>query len=642
VTIELNHIYRQSDIHFIDLLNQIRKNRLDAAAIKDLNQRYIENFVPEKSQGYINLTTHNNSADRINQTRLAALGGKEICFDAKVSGDFPEHSYPAPLHLKLKEGAQVMFLRNDSSVERRYYNGKIGNIRAIAGRQITIRCPGESEDIVVDALEWENIKYRVDEENKEIKEDVIGQFKQFPLKLAWAVTIHKSQGLTFDKAVIDVESAFAHGQVYVALSRCRTFEGIVLSSPVNSRGIETDASVLRFINKSRQSPPSESRLQAAKVLYQQQLLLECFELQSLQNRLGYLRRLLAGNPGIVQITGVTDIGHLQEMAQKQIFTVSEKFKQQLETIFINRSLPESDAHTLQRVRKASEWFQDKFSLIFDNLLQNLRIDTDNRELRKKTDNALKNLKREILVKLAGIKSCANGFSPQRYLRAVSMAENESFSKKDKETQDAVYSESDIQHPELLQQLKDWRSRTAGKQGLAHFQVLHQRALIQVVVNLPDSRTELNKIKGVGKKTLEKYGKDILALVAEYRRQHKIDRMTAPEAKHDPSSPAPAVKNNKNTRQISFDMYKKGLSIRRIAAKRGLVESTIQKHLCFFVENGSLNIQKLILPKKRKAIETALSQSAEGSLKAVKEKLGHGYSYGDIKLVLAHRKHLASK
>jgi ATP-dependent exoDNAse (exonuclease V) alpha subunit len=248
VTIELNHIYRQSDTHFIHLLNQIRENRLDATAIKDLNQRYIENFVPDKSQGFIYLTTHNNSADRINQSRLSALGGKEICFDARVSGDFPEHSYPAPLHLKLKEGAQVMFLRNDSSVERRYYNGKIGHIRAIAGRQITIRCPGESEDIMVDALEWENIKYRVDEENKEIKEDVIGQFKQFPLKLAWAVTIHKSQGLTFDNAVIDVESAFAHGQVYVALSRCRTFEGIVLSSPINSRGIETDASVLRFIN----------------------------------------------------------------------------------------------------------------------------------------------------------------------------------------------------------------------------------------------------------------------------------------------------------------------------------------------------------------------------------------------------------
>ncbi len=642
VTIELNHIYRQTDTHFIHLLNQIRENRLEAASIKDLNQRHIENFVPEKSQGFINLTTHNNSADRINQSRLSALGGKEICFDAEVCGDFPEHSYPAPLHLRLKEGAQVMFLRNDNSVERRYYNGKIGHIRTIAGRQIYIRCPGESEDIAVDALEWENIKYRVDEDSKEIKEDVIGQFRQYPLKLAWAVTIHKSQGLTFDNAVIDVESAFAHGQVYVALSRCRTFEGIVLSSPINFRGIETDASVLRFINKSRQRPPSESRLQTAKVLYQQQMLLECFNLQLLQNRLGYLRRLLAGNASIVQISGVADMDQLQEMAQQQIFTVSEKFKQQLETIFINQSLPEFDAYTQERVGKASVWFQDKFGLIFDDLLQNLPIDTDNRELRKKTDNALKNLKREILVKLAGIRSCANGFSPPRYLRAISMAEDEFLSKKEKKTQAPVYSESDIQHPELFQQLKVWRSRMATRHGLAHFQVLHQKVLNQIVVNLPSSRTELKKIKGVGKKILEKYGEDILELVIEYRQQHKIDRVTLPEPKHDASNLVHEVKKDKNTRQISFDMHNKGLSIQRIAEKRGLAASTIYKHLRYFVENGSLNIQRLISLEKKKAIEAALSQSAEGSLKAVKEMLGHGYSYGDIKLVLAHRKHLTSK
>jgi len=530
VTIELKHIYRQSDARFIRLLNRVRDNRLDEAAIGELNQRYIKNFVPEKDQGYITLTTHNNSADTINNDRLSALRGKEYCFDAEVSGDFPEHTYPTPFTLVLKKGAQVMFLRNDNSFEKRYYNGKIGKIKSITDRQICITCPGESEDIAVEAVEWENIKYKVDAENREIKEEIIGKFKQFPLKLAWAITIHKSQGLTFDKAVIDAESAFAHGQVYVALSRCKIFEGMVLSSPIPSRGIATDESVLNFVERARQNLPSENRLQAARVLYQQQLLLACFDFQLLHNRFNYFVRLLAGNSSLVQISGVSDMVRRREMAEKQIFTVSEKFNQQLRTIFKNQSLPESDVYILGRIGKASDWFQGKFSLIFDALVQKFQIETDNEELGKKIGNALNNLKQEILVKLAGIKSCAKGFSPPHYLRAISKAEVDVNLEKGKKIQTPVYSESDIEHPELFQRLKDWRSRMAKEQGLAHFQILHQQVLIQIVANLPVNRTDLKKINGVGKKTLEKYGKDILALVAGYRQKRGIGRLKLPDAK----------------------------------------------------------------------------------------------------------------
>ena len=533
ITVELQHIYRQSDARFIQLLNQVRDNRLDAASIGVLNQRYSENFTPEKNQGYITLTTHNNKADTINISRLSALKGKEYCFDAEVSGEFPEHTYPAPGTLVLKAGAQVMFLRNDASIEKRYYNGKIGKIKTISGRKICITCPGESEDIAVEAVEWENIKYKVDEENKEIQEEIIGKFNQFPLKLAWAITIHKSQGLTFDKAVIDAESAFAHGQVYVALSRCKTLEGMVLSSPIPARGIATDAAVLNFVEKARQNLPSENRLQAAKVFYQQQLLLECFDFQLLHNRLNNFVRLLAGNSGLVQISGVSDMVGLREMAEKQIFTVSEKFKQQLQTIFIRQSLPESDAYILERIGKASEWFQDKFSLIFDDLVQKFQMETDNKEIGKKISNALNNLRQEIFVKLAGIKSCEKGFSPPHYLRSISMAEIAVIPEKVKKPHPPDYSESDIEHPALFGQLKDWRSRMAKEKGLPHFQILHQRALIQIAVNLPDSITHLKKIKGVGKKTLENYGEDLLALVADYRQKHVIDGVKLPVVKDDP-------------------------------------------------------------------------------------------------------------
>ncbi len=372
VTIELQHIYRQSDARFIQLLNRVRDNRLEAASIGEFNRRYIENFTPEKNQGYITLTTHNNRADTINKSRLSALRGKEYCFDAEVSGDFPEHTYPTPFTLVLKVGAQVMFLRNDNSLEKRYYNGKIGKIKTITGRRICITCPGESEDVEVDAVEWENINYKVDAENREIQENIIG-----------------------------------------------------------------------------------------------------------------------------------------------------KFKQQLRTIFVQQSLPESDAYILERIGKASEWFQDKFSLIFDDLSQKFQMETDNKELGKKIGNALNNLNQEILAKLAGIKSCEKGFSPPHYLRSISKAEVAFSPEKGKKSQTPVYSESDIEHPELFRHLKDWRSRIAKEQGLAHFQILHQRVLIQIVINLPDNRMDLKKIKGVGKKTLENYGEDILALVAGYRQKHGI-------------------------------------------------------------------------------------------------------------------------
>jgi superfamily II DNA helicase RecQ len=296
---------------------------------------------------------------------------------------------------------------------------------------------------------------------------------------------------------------------------------MVLSSPIPSRGIETDEAVLNFVEKARQNQPSENRLQAAKVFYQQKLLLDCFDFQLLHNRLNYFVRLLAGNSGLVQISGVSDMVRLREMAEKQIFTVSEKFKQQLRTIFKNKGLPESDAYILERIGKASDWFQNKFSLIFDDLVQKFQMETDNKEFGKKIGNALNNLKQEILVKLAGIKSCGKGFSPPHYLRAISKAEVDFNPEKGKKSQTPVYSESDIEHPELFRHLKDWRSRKAKEQGLAHFQILHQLVLIQIVVNLPDNRTDLKKIKGVGKKTLENYGEDILAQVADYRQKRGI-------------------------------------------------------------------------------------------------------------------------
>ena len=642
LTIELKHIYRQSDARFIQLLNRVRDNRLDAEAIIELNQRHIENYAPEEDQCYINLTTHNSKADTINKSRLEMLAGKEYRFIAEISGDFPEYTYPAPGNLVLKAEAQVMFLRNDTSAEKRYYNGKIGKIKILSSEQIRIICPGESEVIVVEPVEWENIKYTVNEENKEIQAEIIGKFMQFPLKLAWAITIHKSQGLTFDKAVIDAKSAFAHGQVYVALSRCKTFEGMVLSSPIPAQGIDTDEVVLRFVETARQNPPSEDRLEAAKRSYQQQLLLVCFDLQLLQNRLDYLVRLLLGNAGLVQLSGISDIGRLQEMAGESIFAVSEKFRQQLDTVFDKENLPESNDYILERIGKASTWFQDKFSLLFDDLFQKIQVETDNKELSKRIGDALNNLKQEAAVKLAGIQSCEKGFSPPHYLHSISKAEIDFTPEKGKIPQTPVHNESDIEHPELFQLLKDWRSRKAKEQSLPHFQILHQRVLIQMAVGLPDNKTDLKKIKGMGKKTLEKYGEELLSLVVAYRKKHGINRETLPALKetHGKKTPPEKAVAGSDTKQISFDMFNKGFTIARIAEERNLVESTIQGHLCFFIEDGRLDINKLLSSEKQSAIEATRAKISNNSISAVKKELGDNYSYGDIKLMMAHQKYLA--
>ncbi len=523
VTIELKHIYRQSDQEFIRLLNRVRDNRLDQSAIEALNQRYIPDFKPDDGQGYITLTTHNARADAVNRTRLQAIEKKERRFKAEISGEFPEHQYPAPETLVLKVGAQVMFLRNDSSPEKRYFNGKIGKIKAFLEDSISVVCPDDPAEIMVEPVKWKNIKYEANPETGEIEEKVTGAFEQYPLKTAWAITVHKSQGLTFDRAVIDIQSAFAHGQVYVALSRCRTFEGMVFSSPIPPNGVRTDGDVLRFDDAAREKPPTEERLQEAKIIYQQQLLLECFDFHRLQGRIDRLARILTDNARVLRISGAVDIEGMKQSCRDTILDVGEKFKRQLRSLFNDSHSPDSDAFVLERIGKASAWFQEQTSLILKDPVKRIQVETDNKELRRQISQALDLLKKEIAVKQAGVKSCENGFSPADYIRAVSNADwKEKPEKPEKRAKAPSMEESEIEHTELFHALKDWRSQKAESENIAHFQVLHQRVLIQIVESLPGTSADLRQINGVGAKTVKKYGKEILAMVSAYREEYGME------------------------------------------------------------------------------------------------------------------------
>lgn len=639
ITIELKHIYRQSDAAFIKILNQVRDNRLDQEGKKKLDSCCLPDFKPEKNEGYITLTTHNHSAGAINRERMKRLSSREHSFVAEITGDFPEHLYPTSYNLVLKEGAQVMFIRNDASPDKLYFNGKIGRLSRISKNgTIMVKCPEDRSEIAVKPITWQNINYTLDKKTKEINEKVIGEFRQYPLKPAWAITIHKSQGLTFDKAIIDPGRAFTHGQVYVALSRCRTLDGMVLVSPINTRGMEIDRAIIAFDERSGENSPSREHLQAAKTSYQKDLLLECFDFGRLANHLNYLSRLLTGNASLVQVLGVEDINLVRRQCQDDIVTVGENFKRQLNTLF-SETVPESDPVIQERTTRASKWFQNKFDTIFSKLLHNMRVETDNRELGRKITRVLNNLKEEISKKVAGIKSCEQGFSPVRYLRALSSVELKPHGRDRKKKQTSVYRESDIGHRELFQTLKEWRAAKAGEKDVAPFQILHQKVIIQIAVYLPETIDDLMKIKGAGRKTAEKYGQELVDMVRDYRERNKITEVVLPEPDRTADKDDKPVTDTKET---SFNMFNSGLTVSEIAEKRGLVTGTIEGHLAFFVARGKLDIDRLLSPERQEVIDAKLNELGEESLGEIKRSLGDGYSYGEIKIMLAHRKYLSQK
>ncbi|HAQ71835.1 MAG TPA: helicase, partial [Flavobacteriales bacterium] len=245
VYIELEKIFRQQDDVFIRILNNLRNNIATQDDIAELNKHYQENVNNNPIPEVVTLTTHNYRADDINRSALNAIEKKAYTYSAEIEGDFPESMYPVETELQLKVGAQVMFIKNDSS-EGKYFNGKLATIKDLDGLSITVELHGEKEDFVLRQEKWENKKYTVDSKSKELEEEIVGSFMQFPIKLAWAITVHKSQGLTFDKAVIDVGKAFAPGQVYVALSRLRSLDGLILGTRIDPRVISSDAQVIDF------------------------------------------------------------------------------------------------------------------------------------------------------------------------------------------------------------------------------------------------------------------------------------------------------------------------------------------------------------------------------------------------------------
>ena len=411
LTVELKKVYRQQDTHFLQLLNQIRSNQATQETLAELNRRYIPGFQPGKADGYIRLTTHNAPAQRINEEELAKLGSKAYVYDAETEGDFPEMSYPTDYRLTLKEGAQVMFIKND--VNHRYYNGMIGEVTSLDNEHVTVRSKDTGETISLERERWDNSKYTLNKETMEIEEKVEGTFCQYPLRLAWAITIHKSQGLTFEHAIIDASHSFTHGQTYVALSRCKSLEGMVLSAPLSQAAIIKDETVDAFTgNLQTPSPETLSQLERIYVVHN---ISELFDLAPMRQANELMMRTIAEFFSSKYQSLIAEY-QKAEIVFKNLVQVADKFKLQYSRI-LSETGTADNALLQERIHKAAAYFADKMD-IFKKLVKLSNINTENKTAKKLLKERLQSYCEEIDLKSGLLTYYADGnpFSTAGYLK----------------------------------------------------------------------------------------------------------------------------------------------------------------------------------------------------------------------------------
>lgn len=355
--IELEKIYRQADQYFIDILNNLRNNRITNQDIQLLNQYVKSDFDIKKNQGYITLTTHNAKADDINIQALHELKGKSYKYYAEIVGEFPQKIYPLEEELELKVGAQIIFIKNDLSYEKRYFNGKMGVIHFLSEDEIIVHFPEENKYIEVEKYEWENIRYTVDENTKEIKEEILGTFTHYPIKLAWAITVHKSQGLTFDKAVLDLSQIFAPGQAYVALSRLRSLDGLVLLNPIPLNSIYNDTSVVNYSKNRCDKETLQQELEIQTRRYVQHYIIKAFSWRVLQSTWKNHLQSYASELPKSKKSGFKKWAEEQWVKIDEILRHSENFITQLNKLF---SFESYDFSLIQeRFNKAYDYFLPK-------------------------------------------------------------------------------------------------------------------------------------------------------------------------------------------------------------------------------------------------------------------------------------------
>jgi len=524
VSIELKHIYRQKNEDFITVLNEIRNDDLSEKSAAILNKRFNPTFSPTKDDGYITLTTHNKRAHLINDSELNKIKHKTHFFEAEVSGKFSENAYPNDEKLALKVGAQVMFIKNDSSAEKRYFNGKIGIVTDISKENVTVQCANEIEEISTEKELWDSINYTINEETKELKEEIVGSFKQIPLRLAWAITIHKSQGLTFERAIIDAEASFAHGQTYVALSRCTSLEGLVLKTPISSNAIINDKTVSTFNETVEENHPDETILNESEKDFQLNLISELFEYQLFLYPISRLIDIYYKNKTSIQGDVINHLQTIKDDGIVALMKVSNGFQNQLKMISKESVLPENSSQVQERFTKAVVYFLKETIGNIQKPLDTISFSTDNKAVKKDFSKQFDSLQEQLEEKIFALQKMTTGFKVQNFLqvRAQAVLQKTIPSKKKK-----ISSKRD---PILALKLRELRDGIAKEAGIAHFQIFTQETLYALCDLLPRSEKELLKISGMGKIRVQKYGEDILALIEEYCKENGINSLNEQKKK----------------------------------------------------------------------------------------------------------------
>lgn len=501
LTIELKTIYRQEDASFIELLNGVRDARVSPSMLVRLNAR----VGAPAGEDWIRLTTHNYQADSINADRMNALPGEARTFQAEIEGDYPESLYPAAVALSLKTGARVMFIRNDP--EGRFYNGKLGTVSDI-GTDIITTTDDEGQVIQLERLEWENLQYALDADSGEIKQEVKGVFRQFPLRPAWAITIHKSQGLTFNHVIIDAGAAFAFGQVYVALSRCRSLEGISLTRPISASLLMSDEDVASFHASFPAAEYMVRALPEREAAFTLAQLCSCFDFESIRRQTLVLRKIWRDST--LASTYPAQSGKLEELSDKivDIEEVACRFRKQLCKLHCNASVLDL------RVAKACDYFLPQIeNLAFDTILS---VEVDNAETKKRIKNLAADLLPQWQMHIDTLREVqANGFDARtfRQVRTHALLEERKASRKPRkpktEARD-VY--NDNRHPECVEALITWRREKCRELNVPAYYVLHQKTLLCIADACPTSREQLLEIPGFGPGLWEKYGEEILKVL----------------------------------------------------------------------------------------------------------------------------------
>ena len=546
VCIELKKVYRQDNQSFIRLLNDVRSGHPSQQTITSLNSRYKPDFNPPEGEDWITLTTHNAQAARINESHLNKLTTQANTFKAKVSGDFPEMSYPTEEVLTLKVGAQVMFCKNDPSEQKRFFNGRIGKVVDMSDNKVVVACqrtddPSQQERIEVVPLQWVNTKYSTNSETGEIVQEDVGSFTQMPLRTAWAITIHKSQGLTFDHAIIDAGRAFSHGQVYVALSRCRTIEGLILSTPISAAVITSDPDVESFRTYSDEHTPTAETFIRDRRSFVEDILCDIFDFQALSMRMRHYSRLTQEYVGLFFPTYSKAVVAACQQLDAELMAIGIKFQHQIRQLMPLCDSFSQNTTLRDRIQKGITYYAKHTASIIGELIEMNIPEIDNKSHAEQLRREYDFIKTDYELKMSIYTACANEFSLDAYWNAkarASMTEDTAPRRrttatnrkeiaktvkptKTKEkhvasrTAKAEISYDKINNDALYKAILSWRAEVSKQKKLPASYILPIRTVIGITNLEPTIHEALLSIPGIGKKTMAEYGPDLLELVRMY-------------------------------------------------------------------------------------------------------------------------------